>query len=246
MRFWKKRSAQQTNGLQKEVVLDEPEINRDPFPIPLLLHRFEARTHLSINPRYRSRGRMYVEVRSKGIDDKEQLAKNLHQFLTSWGFSERTSLVLPSDSHLLLPLIEIILDPIFTPLRDSKAQDLLDPTVQKLVLLASTRLASTYRSIARTASDNTDELVTHIIATTFGSIPPFENYLRKGMRVLKLGPDSFSVGALKTLANFYIAHEQEFEEFRTQLTSKGLEYSQMAILGFYLWEIGNENIGKKF
>ncbi len=185
-----------------------------------------------------------MEIRSKGIDDTEQLAKNLHQFLTSWGFSERTSLVLPSDSRLLIPVIEIILDPIFTPLRDSKACDLLDPKIQKLVLMVATKLANAYREIVRTSLDNADELVTHIIAITFGSIPPFENYLRKGMRVLGLGPDSFSVGAMNTLAIYYGAHEQDFEAFRKQLGTKGLKYSQMAILGFYLWEIGNENIGK--
>jgi hypothetical protein len=245
MRFWKKRTVEKITVTQESTIPDSSLPGRDSFPIPLFLHRFEARSHLSINPRYRSRARMYVDVRAKGIDDKEQLAKNLHQFLTSWGFSERTSLVLPSDSRLLIPLIEIILDPIFTPLRDSTASNLLDPNVQKLILLAASRLSNAYREIVHTSLDNSDELVTHIIATTFGSIPPFDNYLQKGMRVLGLGPDSFSVGAINTLANYYIAHEVEFETFRKQLGTKGLEYSQMAILGFYLWEIGNENMGKK-
>lgn len=173
------------------------------------------------------------------------LAKDLHAFLASWGFSERTALILPADSRFLVPIVEIILNSEFIPLRDSGARELLDPNVQRLVLLAGTRIARAYRENLSVNIDNTDELVTHIIAATFGSIPPFENSLRKGMRTLDLAPDSFSIGGMRTLAGFYLAHEAEFEIFRKDLADRKSNYTQMAVLGFYLWELGNKNLGTR-
>ena len=213
--------------------------------ISAVLRRFSIRTQLSLNLRYRTKDRCLADFRAKGMGELMALAKDLHAFLASWGFSERTSLILPADSRLLVPIVEIILDPVFIPLRDSGARELLEPQVQRLVLLAATRIAKAYRESLSVNIDNTDELVTHIIAATFGSIPPFENSLRKGMRTLGLSPDSFSIGAMRTLAEFYIAHEAELEKFRKELADRKSNYTQRGVLGFYLWELGNENLGTK-
>jgi|GEM_PF-2450453 len=213
--------------------------------IPAVLKRFSSRTQLTLNLQYRTRDRCLADFRAKGVEEIAALAKDLHAFLTSWGFSERTALLLPSDAHLLVPIVEIILDPLFTPLRDSVARDLLDPQVQRLVMLAATKIAKAYRECLSVEIENPDELVTHIIAATFGSIPPFENSLRKGIRILGLAPDSFSVSSLRTLAGFYLAHETEFEEFRSEQARKNNPHTQMAVLGFYFWELGNENLGNK-
>ena len=213
--------------------------------IPAVLKRFSIRTQLTLNLRYRTRDRCLADFRAKGIEEMAALAKDLHAFLSSWGFSERTTLILPSDSRLLVPIVEIILDPVFTPLRDSGARDLLDPQVQRLVMLAATRIAKAYRESLSLEIANPDELTTHIIAATFGSIPPFENSLRKGIRTQGLAPDSFSVSGLRTLAGFYLAHETEFEDFRSEQARKNNHHTQMAVLGFYLWELGNENLGNK-
>jgi len=241
----KKRVRPKTNTQETTSLEPPPRISNNAESIPAVLGRFSIRTQLSLNLRYRTRDRCLADFRAKGMNEVMALAKDLHAFLASWGFSERTALILPSDSRLLTPIVEIILDPIFIPLRDSGARELLDPHVQRLVLLSATRIAKAYRESIAMNIDNSDELVTHIIAATFGSIPPFENSLRKGMRTLGLAPDSFSIGAMRTLAEFYLKHEEEFEKFRKDLSDRKSNYTQMAVLGFYLCELGNENLGTK-
>jgi hypothetical protein len=217
-------------------------LNTSDISVQAVMRRFFLKTQPALHPKYRAISHCHLSFQNKSLDQKDLLAKELHLVLVSWGFIQELSTSFPTDYSIHLPVVEILLDPIYTPLWDCPAQSLLDRPVQKSLLTVAGRLSKHYHALDPLHTGPNDHLTTFILSVVYGCIPPFEENLEKGMRIVKLIPDSFSAGAITALASFYLAHAGEFDPFKTEWLKKTGVDHDMGILWFYLWELGNKNL----
>lgn len=209
------------------------------------MSRFLATEKPLINVRYRSWNTCLKHFDPANRMPVSSLCRDLYVFLSSWGYTGTINLPLPSDARFLQPMVEAIINDDFTPLWTLTPPGLCEKANQKLLILASMRIAARYTELKPFDSEGSDMFATYVMSATSGCIVPFSASVRKGMRVLGISPDTLSVGTLVSLSRFHAGHADEIEILRAQLEKDGCRYTAMNVLGFALQDIGSRHLGDR-
>lgn len=122
-------------------------------------------------------------------------------YLASWGMLRGSSDLLKRSVRYLIPLVKVIATS--PPEIWETDANLYGDGTCSAIFEASSRIRSALPNGA------SDILVTKIMLGTFGSVPAFDTYFKKGFGVSKFGPK-----ALKKISEFYREHADVIERYR--------------------------------
>ena len=189
-------------------------------------------------------------IKTKIIED---LALHLGFYLASWGMYRGTSYLLQRDYKAHKKTVKTILDADADLLWDYEPKEDNIELANRLLFDKEGvywKIRESYKGYKEKDIDDdpSDTLVTKILLGTFGCIPAFDRYLKRGIKeitkVVKqiggykltqtiIGASGEATTSFKALASFAIQKEKSFR-------SGVKEYPLMKLVDMFLWELGYE------
>lgn len=206
------------------------------------LKRFILRSQPNINPKYRSMERLYRSLAESCGDDLLHVSSDLQLFMTAWALSPGHAL-LPSDAKVLMPLAEILRLEEVSALRDCDPVRLSDAAIQRTIIKTVADIQKFLRDQGICGPIDDDAVATTILWGSTACILPYDPFVRKGMRLLSLSPDSLSVAGLRTIASYWENNKSAFERASPLLSDKGLHDAPLYALAIYVRQLGEEHLG---
>ena len=202
------------------------------------------------NSRFRSWEHCYLvfhKARMNGDVNYDLLSLHLAFYLASWGMLRGSSGLLQKDYRVHIPVVEMIMEDVYNDLFGNSCNGvscyelIQNDTLSKLEQLRR-RMRNHYREHG---VNLTDTLFTKILLGTFGCVPAYDDFLRKAVKqceIIVRQVIPYNRQTITTLANYYIEHEDAFENVRNQClihdSSEGIIYPPMKVLDMGLWRIG--------
>lgn len=196
---------------------------------------------------------------NRGVPDeatRDYMALHLAFYLASWGMYRGSSYLLQRDYKTHTGAVEVILNladdcPDYGPLWNYSPKD--DATINKAAALifdeggAYWKVKNAYENYEGCDDNASDTLVTKILMGTFGCIPAFDRFLKRGISIAFPHQDkknicdghsiTQSIGNGKEtfigLSKYVQTHSEDFK-IDDEL------YPPMKCLDMYLWELGYE------
>ena len=198
--------------------------------------------------RYLSWRHCYCAFREnrKRKDEKtvDYLALHLAFYLASWGMYRGSSFLLQKDYKVHKAVVNIILEDKYNPLLGITAEALLDETMLDLLDDISKRIRKAYAdeqpAFPGTTNNATDTLVTKILLGTLGCVPAYDRYYVQAVRQYGVSSGRYDRKSIQDIAKFYLAHSNEFERVRKELSESGIEYPAMKIMDMCMWQLSYE------
>lgn len=177
--------------------------------------------------------------------DKDYLCLHLSVYLTNWGMYRGSSALLFNDYRVHGDAVDIILDQKYSNLWNynpfdssnnvSLPQELFDRRNGELWHAYNELMEKTNYPRKKQDFPNASEiLVTKVMLGTWGCVPAYDTFLKKGLQYLNID-DSVTEDGLKSIIKY----------FKTCPKVHGVikslpQYTPMKIIDAYLWELGFE------
>jgi hypothetical protein len=206
------------------------------------------------NGRYQSWEHCYsVFAKYKGKklleDDLDFLCLHLSFYLASWGMYRGSSFLLQKDYRVHGTAIEEIMKDDYMSLWAIECKNYIcdSDNLQKLFSL-SNKLEEIYSGIRRDVCKRsrrevpvqaiTDTLITKILMGTLGCVPAYDRYFNDGVKKCGVASARFNPESIQSISDYYDKNSVDFENWRKDISSKGIKYPQMKILDMCFWQIG--------
>lgn len=182
-----------------------------------------------------------VELNEELLD---KLSLYLYMYLSSWGMYRGSSFLLQKDYKIHKPIIVEALKEKYKPLLNIKCRDYLDKTNQDLLIEISDYIEEYFNKVRAEVKsvdvkqDVSYTLITKILLGIYGCVPAYDRYFILGVKKYKVTTGNFNINSIVKLSNFYIENEIEFEELRSRMKIKTIEYPQMKLLDMCFWKAG--------
>lgn len=189
--------------------------------------------------RFRSWEHCYCHFRGhdkiKTTDQIKEASLHLAFYLASWGMMRGSTVLLQKDFLVHENAVREILNPAHTKLWDA---DIPNSREIDHIFDLTNKLVKIYKANNVKA---TDLLITKILMGTFGCVPAYDDYFKKGCRKTNVKPHSnFNVNSLRALINFYEKHKPAFSDLSKEIYCMGgIRYPTMKLIDMYFWKLGN-------
>ncbi len=200
------------------------------------------------NQRYKSWEHCYLFFRNheniNSEKNKDLACLNLAFYLASWGMYRGSSFLLQKDYKVHIYTINTILNSKYNSLWNYNTDIEFDDDYVDLVMEAKKDISKSYIDNImlvnnRKANINvTDTLVTKIMLGTFGCVPAYDEYFRKGLKFHDFNSCRFGKKSLSEIIDFYKYYKNKFEKIKRITERDGLIYPPMKLVDMYFWEVG--------
>lgn len=174
----------------------------------------------------------------------DYLALHLAFYLASWGMYRGSSFLLQKDYKVHVPIVKIIMEERYNSLMGIDAEGLIKD--ENLILLeeVSNRIRKAYAeeqpSFEGVTNNATDTLVTKILLGTLGCVPAYDRYYVQAVRQYGISIGDYCKESVKEVAKYYLAHKEEFETVREELSACGTQYPVMKLMDMCMWQAAFE------
>ena len=187
----------------------------------------------------------FAKNHSSRLDDDllDTLCIHLSFYLASWGMYRGSSFLLQKDYRVHKDAIRILLESKYDSLWGASCEVLLQNENVNLLFSLVDRIKEVYvnkRQNIDGRSSVSDVLITKILMGTLGCVPAYDQYFVASIRKYDVAGGTFNKESIRNLVSFYKANFEKFEQCRTKISKRGLEYPPMKILDMCFWQIGFE------
>lgn len=179
----------------------------------------------------------------RGCTDAETLdylALHLAFYLASWGMLRSSAFLSRKDYKIHAPVVKIIMEERYAPLAGIYPEELVKEKNLDLLEEIGGRVRKAYAlerpSVKGKINKASDTLVTKILMGTLGCTVAFDRYLVQSVKKYKISGSTFNKNSVRDIAQFYLAHEDEFEAVRAEITARGVACPPMKMLDVCLWQ----------
>ncbi len=169
----------------------------------------------------------------------DYLSLHLAVYLASWGML-RNSFLFQKDYKVHIPVVRVIQEEKYNPLRGISAKELCNPENLNLLDDAAQRIRDCYAaeqpSLTGGSNNATDTLVTKILLGTLGCAPAFDRYYKDSVKKNHISSGIFNQKSVRSVAEFYCMHFNEFETLRQEISQRGIEYPPMKLMDMCFWQ----------
>lgn len=170
----------------------------------------------------------------------DYLALHLAFYLASWGMYRGSSFLLQKDYKVHIPVVKILMEERYDPLAGITAEELIKESNLALLEEVSDRIRKAYAN-ERLAFDGipnhaTDTLITKILLGSLGCVPAYDRYYVQAVKRYDISTSSYNKKSVTDIAKYYLAHKDEFETVRTELSTCGIEYPVMKLMDMCMWQ----------
>lgn len=188
----------------------------------------------------------FIKAHNKGTSyDKDYLCLYLTVYLTNWGMYRGSSALLFNDYRVHEDAVDIILDQKYNKLWNynpfdpsnnvSLPQEFFDRWNGELWQAYNKLMKKTNYPRKKQDSPNASEiLVTKVMLGTWGCVPAYDTFLKKGLQYLNID-DSVTVEGLKSIIKYFKPCSDV-----NKIVQSLPQYTPMKIIDAYLWELGFE------
>ena len=196
------------------------------------------------NGRYLSWNHCYNAFVRKPIRDYDFLALHLAFYLASWGMYRGSSFLLQKDYKIHIPVVKIILEKKYNPLRGISAENLFDAAMLDLLDELGKRIYEEYASQKPSFEGRTNEasetLITKILLGTLGCVPAYDRYYCEAVKKYGISSSIYNRESVQQIAQFYLSYKQEFELIRKEVSKAGTDYPPMKLMDMCMWQLARE------
>ena len=178
------------------------------------------------------------------VDEKtvDYLALHLAFYLASWGMYRGSSFLLQKDYKVHIPVIKIIQEEKYNPLRGISAEALADEENLDLLDDISARIRKGYAeeksSFDGVTNNATDTLVTKILLGTLGCVPAYDRYYVQAVKQYGVSSGNYNRNSVRDVAAYYVQNKDGFEQLRCDMSKTGTEYPPMKLMDMCMWQLG--------
>lgn len=183
----------------------------------------------------------------RGTSDEsiyDYLALHLAFYLASWGMYRGSSFLLQKDYKVHIPIVKIITEEQYDSLAGITAEELIKDENLALLEDIGARICKAYAdelpSFEGVVNNATDTLVTKILLGTVGCVPAYDRYYVQAVRRYSISSGNFNRESVRDVANYYLAHKDDFETVREELSTHGVEYLAMKLMDMCMWQVAFE------
>ena len=174
----------------------------------------------------------------------DYLALHLAFYLASWGMYRGSSFLLQKDYKVHIPVVKIIMEKRYDPLRGISAEELIKNENLTLLEEVSDRIRKAYAderpSFEGMINNATDTLVTKILLGTLGCVPAYDRYYVQAVRRYKISVGEYCRESVKAVAKYYLTYKDRFETVREELSECGTQYPAMKLMDMCMWQAAFE------
>ncbi len=184
---------------------------------------------------------VFRENRNKTDDETlDYLALHLAFYLASWGMYRGSSFLLGKDYKVHIPIVRIIMEEKYNPLRGISAEELYKKQNLELIKEISEKIRKAFfeeRPSSEGKNNNaTDTLISKILLGTLGCTPAYDRYYVQAVKRYEISTGKYGDDSLKSVAEYYIAHKEDFEKVRAEISRCGIEYPPMKLMDMCMWQ----------
>lgn len=170
----------------------------------------------------------------------DYLALHLAFYLASWGMYRGSSFLLQKDYKVHIPVVKILMEERYNPLAGITAEELIKESNLALLEEVSDRIRKAYANERPTfegiPNHATDTLITKILLGSLGCVPAYDRYYVQALKRYSISTGSYNKKSVTDIAKYYLAHKDEFETVRTELSTCGIEYPVMKLMDMCMWQ----------
>ncbi|MBU2576448.1 MAG: hypothetical protein KKF50_01880 [Nanoarchaeota archaeon] len=199
----------------------------------------------------------FKKIKDKDLSENELDLAQLHLafYLASWGMYRGSSFILQKDYTIYKKIVKIILEGRYILLWDLKS-NLKNKEIYKNFLELYEEIEKELIKARRGINEHNDLsekkrksfnkekiseiLITKIILGTIGSIPAYDRYFKRG---LKLKNETQKFNKERSLAKLIHFYKNNFDEINSLSDKYG--YPPMKIIDMYFWVLGEGLKGKE-
>lgn len=174
----------------------------------------------------------------------DYLALNLAFYLASWGMYRGSSFLLQKDYKVHIPVVKILMEERYNPLAGITAEELIKESNLALLEEVSDRIRKAYANerpaFKGIPNHATDTLITKILLGSLGCVPAYDRYYVQAIKRYSISTGSYNKKSVTDIAKYYLAHKDEFETVRTELSTCGIEYPVMKLMDMCMWQAAFE------
>ena len=208
------------------------------------IHAYYLESLSDPNGRYLSWCHCYNAFVRESFRDYDFLALHLAFFLASWGMYRGSSFLLQKDYKVHIPVVKIILEKKYNPLRGIPAEKLLDSLMLDLLDELSNRIYEEYASQKPAFEGRTNEasetLITKILLGTLGCVPAYDRYYCRAVKTYGISSTIYNRNSIQQIARFYLSYKQDFESIRKEISKAGTDYPPMKLMDMCMWQLAYE------
>jgi hypothetical protein len=226
------------NNSDRFSIVENPDIK---YPIVETVLKFHTDSLID-NHRYKSWEHCFNAFGNSS--DIDYLSLNLAFYLASWGMMRASSGLLQKDYKIHYPVVEILLDSSYDPIRFCYEREL-NKKHLSLIVDVGNRIKKYYESIEFRDGKNrlktitpTDTLITKVLLGTLGCVPAYDRYVISGFKKMGIKPVTFNNNSLESLLCFIERNEPEFKSVQSLVNNSGCKYPLTKIVDMYFWQIG--------
>ena len=198
--------------------------------------------------RYLSWEHCYSFFQNNRVNPSEEtldlMCLHLAWYLASWGMLRGSSFLLRKDYKVHLPVVRLLISKEYEDLNACSAKCISNYEVVDKIMELSVRIDSIYLRITSESGKGrhaSDTLITKILLGTLGCVPAYDSFFKSGLSISNVAQQRYSKTSLLQLANYYVEHEEEFEEFRHKVSAGRVSYTPMKIIDMCFWQLGFDN-----
>lgn len=169
---------------------------------------------------------------------------HLAWYLASWGMLRGSAFLLRKDYKVHMPVIKLLISEEYEDLNACSAKHLCEVETVNKIMELSHRIDSIYWHITSETGEGhhaSDTLITKILLGTLGCVPAYDRFFKDGLSISNVAPQRYGKSSLLQLANYYVNHEEELEDFRKQISAGKTAYTPMKIIDMCFWQLGFDN-----